>query len=590
MSMNETYYRRLITIWKSLAVPLLVGFLFLASLQVTYAASLSLSPGTGVYTSGSTFTANVLVNSQGKPINAAEGTLSFNSRELTVVSVNRASSIFNLWVTEPTFSNSAGTISFSGGSPSGYTGSGGNIMSVTFRSVGAGSSRVSFSDGSVLANDGRGTNVLTAMNGGNFTIQAASAAPEPEIIEYIAPANTPRAPQITSQSHSDSTKWHTQTNAVLSWTLPAGVTAVRTLLNQNPTSVPTRVYSDPISTITLSDLPQGESYFHIQFQNADGWGRVTHYRLAVDSENPTKIDIAHLEGADLANPIQTIDVQVTDETSEVKRFSIKVDDAEPYEFINETGSTTITLASLDPGYHSVIIEAFDEAGNSIIGTYSFTILSFDKPIFTEYPNQISEEVIPVIKGLTRANASVDVTLSRVGGEPTVYTVQSNDAGEFIFIPEGTFSTGVYELSAQATDEYGAKSDVSDVVRIAVQQPGYLQIGSFIVSVLSVIVPLLVLIALLIFGTWYLFAYFRRFRKKVRIESTEALEILNREFGNLQKVLRTEESAMQKSRKTNKLTQAEAHMIEVLDKELQSAQRKVEKEIEDVTKLTNQNTK
>jgi len=144
---------------------------------------------------------------------------------------------------------------------------------------------------------------------------------------------------------------------------------------------------------------------------------------------------------------------------------------------------------------------------------------------------------------------------------------------------------VYELSAQATDEFGAQSAVSDVVRIAVQQPGYLQIGSFIVSVLSVIVPMVILIGLLIVGTLYLFAYVRRFKKNVGVESVEALEILHREFSSLQKTLRTEESAMQASRKTKKLTNAESHMIQAFDTALSESQAKVEKEIQDITELT-----
>jgi hypothetical protein len=245
---------------------------------------------------------------------------------------------------------------------------------------------------------------------------------------------------------------------------------------------------------------------------------------------------------------------------------------------------------LDPGYHSIIIEAFDEAGNSTISTFSFTILSFDRPIFTEYPTEINEEVIPVIKGLTRPNATVDVILRRVGGEPSMYTVTSDDEGVFTFIPEGTFTSGVYELTAQATDAYGAQSEVSGPIRIAVQQPGYLRIGSMLISVLSVIVPLILLVFALIIGTWYLFVYLRRFRKRVRVESAEALEILHREFSNLQNTLRDQEAALQESRKTKKLTKAESEVIETLDRALQQSQRTVEKEIEDVTALTKQNSK
>ena len=569
------------------------GFVFLviylSNVMFASAASLAITPNTGVYTSNGTFVAKVVVNTGGQSVNAAEGTISFNPRELSVVSVNRNGSIFSLWVAEPTFSNAAGTINFSGGLPSGYEGATGNIMTVTFRAAGAGTAKVNFKSGSVLANDGRGTNILTGMNGANFTIQAQSTNSEPErVIEYVAPANTPPAPVVTSDTHSDQKGWSGKTEAVLNWSLPAGVTAVRTLIDTNASSIPTKVYDNPIKTITLSDLDEGVSYFHVQFKNADGWGKVTHYRLGIDSQKPTKIDISTVENTAAANPVQSLLVKVEDQTSSVRRYMVRVDAADSFEYIDETGSSTVVLPKLEPGYHSVIIEAFDQAGNSIIGTYSFTIESFDKPVFTDFPTEINEEVIPVIKGTTRANAQVEVFLERVGAEPTSYTIQSDATGIFTFIPEGTFSTGVYELKARATDEFGAVSELSEPIRIAVQQPGFLRIGSFIVSVLSVIVPLLALITILVLGIWYLIIYARRFRRKVGVESTEALEILHREFTGLQIMLREQEALLQSSRRTGKLTKAESGMIEIFDRALQNSQQKVEKEINDITNLTDNN--
>jgi hypothetical protein len=570
----------------SILLSLLFGMvLYFSSVVLVEAASLSLSPSTGVYTANGTFSVQVLVNTDAKPINAADGTLSFNPRELSVVSVNRTSSIFNLWVTEPTFSNSAGTVSFSGGLPSGYTGAKGNIMTITFKALGSGTVRVSFTGGSVLANDGRGTNVLSNMNGGTFTIQAQSVAPLPEIIEYVAPANTPAAPVIISDTHGDSKLWYTNKEAILNWTLTDGVIAVRTVLDDNPTTIPTKVYDTPIKTITLSDLPEGESYFHIQFKNKEGWGRVTHYRLAVDSQNPTKIEIIPFGEADFTNPNQILSIKVEDETSLIKRFKVKVDSEEPFDYLVTAGSSTIPLPTLQPGYHTVIIEAFDEAGNSIVGSYSVTIEAFDKPVFTEFPSEINEEVIPVIKGKTRPNSNVEVTIRRIGSEASVYKVTSDNEGVFIFIPEGRFTNGVYELSAQSTDEFGAKSDVSNVIRIAVQQPGFIRVGSMIVSVLSVVIPLLVLTFLLVIGTWYLFLYARRFKRRVRMESTEALEILHSEFSSLQATLHEQESILRESRRTKKLTEAEIDLIRIISQALLVSQERVEKEIEDVTDLT-----
>ena len=102
--------RTLHVILYKLTIALFVGFLYWGNLAVAEAATLRLSPATGGYTAGSTFTVQVVINTEGAGVNAAEGTLSFNPSELSVVSVSRGASIFNLWTQEPSFSNGAGTI------------------------------------------------------------------------------------------------------------------------------------------------------------------------------------------------------------------------------------------------------------------------------------------------------------------------------------------------------------------------------------------------------------------------------------------------------------------------------------------------
>ncbi len=397
------------------AVKLFTVTLFLFALYVSsvYAATFSVSPQTGVYSVGQTFSIRVNVNTGGAPINAADGTLSFNPSELSVLSVSKGP-IFNLWTEEPSFSNTNGSVSFSGGSPSGYIGSAGTVLTVALKAKTAGSPKISFTKGSVLAADGKGTNVLTTMNGATFTISAQEATPEAEtIIEYVAPQNTPLAPQIVSVTHKDPALWYKEKKAVLSWELPSGVTAVRTLLDNRASSVPTKVYETPIKSIELPDLEEGVQYFHVQFKNADGWGKIAHYRLAIDSEKPTRFDVTLKEGSDLSNPSQTLVYKTEDATSKVRQFKVKIDDKEPFDYTDSVGSSTIALPALSPGYHSVVIEAFDEAGNSLINSLSFTILSFDKPQFTEYPEKINKTVIPVIKGTTRPSANVTVTVSQI---------------------------------------------------------------------------------------------------------------------------------------------------------------------------------
>ncbi len=550
------------------------------------ASTLSLSPATGVYTTGSTFTVRVVVNTKGAAINAADGTLSFNPKELQVVSVSRASSIFNLWTTEPTFSNSAGTISFSGGSPTGFTGAAGTVMTATFRTLGAGSPRVTMSSGSVLAADGRGTNVLTNMGSGAYTISAISETPEPEaIVEYVPPANTPAAPKITSDTHSSPDGWSKEKTARLSWSLPSDIVTVRTLIDDFAGSIPTKVYESPIRDITIPDLDEGVSYFHIQFKNEEGWGRVAHYRLAVDSSAPQGLTIALKPDSNLANPNQVLVATTSDAGgSPIVLFKVQLNGGEVIEIKNEKETGEIPLVNLKPGRQSVVVEAFDAAGNSAVSTFTFDIESFDAPRFIDVPATVNTGVVPVFSGTTRPRSTVTVSLVGVGTEPMTYEVVSDDTGAFRFIPNGKLQTGVYRLSATAKDEFGAQSQSSDEVTFVVETSGLLKIGSFLISFFSVLIPLIALLIVTFMVSVYLMTRFSRFKRLLARESADVTAIMSEEFARLRDLIDDAETDIVDSRKTKKLTPHEAKILNSMRDALQEAERKVGKEAKDVAEL------
>jgi len=563
--------------------------LSLAWTTSVHAATLDVNPSTGVYSVGAPFTVSVRVNTTGASVNAADGQLTFNPKELQVVSVSRNSSVFNLWTQEPAFSNSAGTISFGGGSPTGYKGGSGVVMTATFRALGSGTPKVQFRSGSVLAADGQGTNVLTAMNGGSFTIAAPADVPAPE---YIPPANTPQAPRVESPTHPDPTGWYKETTARLLWTVPEGVTAVRTLLDTSPGTVPTIVYDEPITERTIEDLPQGVSYFHVQFRNADGWGRIAHYRLAVDTETPETFTITEAE-PDTDTGEQALLFTVKD-TSPIQKFLIQIDGKEPFEYAGSgEAETRYVLPSLTPGYHTISVEAIDGAGNARITTHSFTVASFERPEFTEYPTRMNTEVIPAIKGITRPDALIFIEILRVDtGVPLMSlpenlqeatpSARADSSGAFVFIPDTAFAEGVYEFRAVALDEYGRVSEASSPIRIIVEVPGYIAFGTALIAMLSVIVPLIALILLLAFGSWFMWHRLALWRRRVRKETREAEEQLAHEFRNLIASLNTHVDALKTSRKS-KLTKAETELIQGMEVALGAAQARIAKEITDIEK-------
>ncbi len=560
----------------------LLSFAFLVyilSAQSAHAATLKLSPETGVYTVGNTFTVRVVVNTQNKTINAADGQLTFNPRELSVVSATRASSIFSLWTEEPSFSNSAGTVSFGGGSPAGYSGAAGSVISVTFKALAAGTPKITFKSGSILAADGMGTNILTSMGSGAYTVGAQTATPEPEQVEYIAPANTPKAPTVTSSTHPDETLWYKETTAELSWALSSGVIAVRTLLDSSPSTIPTIVYDEPMTAKTIDELEEGESYFHIQLKNADGWGKVTHFRIGVDSKAPEAFTISEASSTDPTNPTKTLQFSYED-VSPVKEYLIQIDGGERVAYVDEKEDKKYTLPSLVPGHHTIVVEAKDSAGNLSVASYSFDIASFEKPQFTEYSDRLSVNTIPVIRGVTRPGASVEVFIKSNSGEEATYLVTANDTGAFTFIGEKGFGLGVYDISATAKDQYGAVSETSDVIRIVVEEPGYIRIGTMMIQALSVIIPLIALVLLMTFGIWYLWIRLAIWKRKVRKEVTEAESQLKIEIDDAVSNLDIKVSELRESRK-GKLTKAETALIEQIELDLAEIRQKVRKEIVDI---------
>ena len=147
------------------------------------AATLYITPSTGAYRIGDLFSVLINVNTSGAAINAASGQLNFDNSKFEVSNLGYSSSVFTLWTQEPTFSNAAGSVTFSGGLPSpGFTGPSGAILRVTFKPKASGQATVNFVSGSVLANDGKGTNILNSFSGGIFNVLPA-----------LQPAETPAA-------------------------------------------------------------------------------------------------------------------------------------------------------------------------------------------------------------------------------------------------------------------------------------------------------------------------------------------------------------------------------------------------------------
>jgi len=133
---------------------------FFININKVLAATINFSPISGTYNVGDTIKIKVIVSSD-KSINAVSGKISFSNDLLSLTSLSKSSSIVDLWAQEPSFSNSTGTASFEGVILNGFMGNTGNIITLIFKAKSIGIASLKFSNVSILANDGNGTDIFS---------------------------------------------------------------------------------------------------------------------------------------------------------------------------------------------------------------------------------------------------------------------------------------------------------------------------------------------------------------------------------------------------------------------------------------------
>lgn len=161
---------------------------------ISYAATLSFSPSTPSVSVGNTVALKIYVNSSDKSVNNTEATVGFPVDLLEVSSVTKTSSVFSLWAEEPSFSNSTGKITFSGGVPNpGFIGSSGYVLTINFKTKKQGTANVTFLSAAVRANDGLGTDVLTSKGSSTVTI----TTPIKVVTPVVKPVEKKVTPVVT---------------------------------------------------------------------------------------------------------------------------------------------------------------------------------------------------------------------------------------------------------------------------------------------------------------------------------------------------------------------------------------------------------
>lgn len=458
-----------------------IAILFFATASTVFAASLSVSPSSGNFEVGKNFSVNFVANTSGSVMNASSGSISFPATHLEVVSISKTGSIFSLWVQEPVFSNTAGTINFEGVvlNP-GYNGPQGKLLTATFRVKKEGSALIKFNTGAVLANDGFGTNLASTFNSATYTLGPAVNAPIPTTVSG-------QTSTITSETHPDGEEWYNTTTAVFSWNIPTGTIENRILIGRNANSTPTVIYNPPISTKTIEDLGEGTYYFSVQNRTNAGWGGVTRFKLNIDTKAPEEFNIS----VDALESSPKLNFETSDVDSGFSHYEVRIGDSNPIR-IDEQKVSGFDLGSGYSGLQTVFVKAFDKAGNSreVEVSVVFPSEALGKPSITEYPLTIEQGELITLQGLGTAGSIVELTFTKKGQSVSVHRTQVDENGEWSIVVTSTLGWGNYVVSVEATspDEslrlpgypIALKITPHPLLGFAIQFVGYLAVAILVV--------------------------------------------------------------------------------------------------------------
>ena len=475
------------------------------------AATLTLSPSSTSVSVGNITTVSIKVNTGGLAVNNAEGVIQFPNDVLEVVSISKNSSIFTLWVEEPSFSNGAGRIVFNGGAANpGFNGSNGTIASIVFKAKKQGTASVLFTDGAVRKNDGLGTDILSSKSGSTISITTSVPVPVPTPVPVVPQpsdgAKTLSKPVIVSATHPDQNSWYNNKTVSLNWKVPGGVTSLQTLFNKVATSTPTTSYDSSVTQKTVTIVEDGIYYFHLRYLADKVVSPSAHFAVQVDSTPPKPFSPTIRIDAQRS----IIKIEAQDTLSGIDHYALSIDAGTSFVINkNELVENEYVLPFQKGGSHIVLVSAYDKAGNYTDASTSFISQEITTPEISLSVKEIIKGKNVTIFGTTNyPNSQIEILLELNDKELERYTQTTGSDGSFSVETESIEKKGIITISAQSILSESVHSPSSEKQYLTVRESKSAIITMAALKVVLSIVGLLVLLTILYVG-WHKFFSLRR---------------------------------------------------------------------------------
>ncbi len=457
-----------------------ISLLFLCVLvsRNVYAADATLfvSPIVGTYISGDIFTLSVQVSSAGQSINAIEGKLQYDPKELEVIGVDSATSIISSWTDPPAFTNERGEISFAGLLATSTVVDRGEVLKFSLRAVRTGAVHVYIGTGAAIhAADGTGGNILTALSGGTYNIVPKDNGLGQDELEGADSGTTATGGEvlgaatgtiITSTTHPDQDAWYNSTTSTIMWDMPPTATRALLSLNKNTDGDGVIPYDTSVHEKTIKNIGEGISYVHLTREFSDGHIDTTHYRLQIDLSPPRAFTISEKPRNDTADPNIVILIEATDTLSGIDHYDVVIDQKSSVTWIDD-GSHEYHVPALAVGAHDVLLSVFDKAGNSASSRLQFSVEYLPTPVLGIVDEKSSEGGQLKLSIQAPPSSSQHVSIAHGDETPIVEESTVDATSHTTFTSTLRLLPGAYHIIATAYDKEGRVSRASEQLTITV---------------------------------------------------------------------------------------------------------------------------
>ncbi|MDP3725574.1 MAG: cohesin domain-containing protein [bacterium] len=467
------------------------------------AATLFISPGSTEAGVGDEIILDIKVDGEGVGFNAAQAVLRFPKETLEVVSLQKNNSAFSFWLEEPIFSNTEGIVSFVGGTPYGISGSSIQILKIIFKTKGSGRAELTLPDVAITAADGSGTNILSQVKEAIITVSPKRVSPVvvPELQQVTRIPTTaaalPAKPNVSVPLYPDESAWNNNVgDTIVLWEVGEDVVKVAVELNQNPKSEPRKILDQLVTGKNFGSLDNGIWYAHVQFKNNVGWGKITHYRIAIDTQPPVGFDVVAPNGISTDNPVPTLNFKTTDALSGLAEYQVRINANDMIRIPADAFDGVFKLPLQAPGKKQVTIRAVDRAGNSVENGLMLEVVPIDSPVITFITKELfsDEEKGLTARGTVLPGFAVMLSVRRDSALVTEAAVSPDELGNWETTFNEPLRNGRYTVIAQSKDERGALSLEVESPIIYVKSKPIIQIGPLMLGKGGALIFLLIVIA------------------------------------------------------------------------------------------------